>query len=208
MPEVNRSSARARLLEATEDMLREAGMSGAGIKEIVARSAAPIGSLYHYFPGGKTQLVTESLRLHAEKVLRLMEHFFDGRKTAAAALRALFNAAAEGFERGGANKGCALGAVTLDLMPPDSEIREVCRQAFDHWISMIAAQLPFSDKRSQRSFAVMVVAALEGAFILARAEQSGGPFRDVGEWLAAIVSANYPGRVRQSSRSPKSRRRQ
>ena len=165
-------------------------MACAGIKEIVARSEAPIGSLYHYFPGGKTQIVTESLRMHANKIPRLTECFFTGERDAGAALRALFNAAAEGFESGGANKGCALGAVTLDLTLPDKEIREVCRQAFDHWIAQIAAKLPFSDKRSRRSFAVTVVAALEGAFILARATQSGEPFRDVGEWLAAIVSAN------------------
>src|SRR5437588_6175815 len=107
-------AARARLLATAEQMLCESGMSGTGIKDIVARSGAPIGSLYHYFPGGKTQLVTESLRIHADKVTRLLEQSFDGRGTAAAGVRALFNTAADGFERAGANKGCALGAVTLD----------------------------------------------------------------------------------------------
>ena len=43
---------RDRLLRATETMLREAGMAGTGIKDVVKRSGAPIGSLYHYFPGG------------------------------------------------------------------------------------------------------------------------------------------------------------
>jgi TetR/AcrR family transcriptional repressor of lmrAB and yxaGH operons len=201
MTRVNQPSARLRLLQAAEDMLREAGMSGTGIKEIVARSGAPVGSLYHYFPGGKTQLVLESLRIHADKVPRLLEHFFDGRRTAAAALRALFNAAADGFESGGANKGCAIGAVTLDLMPSDAEIRAVCKEAFDRWVAVVAAQVPFPDKRSRQSFAVTIVAALEGAFILARAAQSGGPFRDVGESLAAMVSENYASRARRKSES-------
>lgn len=200
MPEVNESSARARLLDATEDMLREVGMSGAGIKEIVARSAAPIGSLYHYFPGGKTQLVSESLRMHAVKIQRLMKHFFDEKRTAAEALLALFNTAAEGFERGGATKGCALGAVTLDLTPLDKEIRDVCHQAFDDWIAKIAPQLPFSDKRSQRLFAVVVVATLEGAFILARATRSGEPFRQVGKVLSAMVGMNGSHRTVKKSR--------
>jgi TetR/AcrR family transcriptional repressor of lmrAB and yxaGH operons len=134
MTDVDHPSPRLRLLRAAEDMLREGGMAGTGIKEIVARSGAPIGSLYHYFPDGKTQLVTESLRIHADKVSRLLEHCFDGRRTAAAALRSLFNGAADGFERGGANKGCAIGAVTLDLMPVDAEIRAVCSEAFDRWV--------------------------------------------------------------------------
>jgi AcrR family transcriptional regulator len=205
MTTVDRSAPRDRLLRATEDMLREAGMSGTGIKDVVARSGAPIGSLYHYFPDGKTQLVAESLRIHADKVARLLERFFDGKRPPAAALRALFDTAADGFDRGGGNKGCAIGAVTLDLLPTDAEVRAVCREAFDDWAARIAAQLSFPDERSRRSLAVMVVAALEGAFVLARAEQSGAPFRDVGRWLAtlATLAAPQPRRARTKSKPKK-----
>ena len=205
MTHPGQAPARLRLLQAAEDMLREGGMSGTGIKEIVARSGAPIGSLYHYFPGGKTQLVTESLRIHADKVPRLLEQFFDGRRSAAAGLRALFDTAADGFERGGANKGCAIGAVTLDLMPADAEIRAVCKQAFDHWVAMIAAHLPLPNTKSRRSLAVTVVVALEGAFILARAAQSGEPFRDAGEWLAAMAEAKHGVRAPRKSRTRRRR---
>jgi AcrR family transcriptional regulator len=102
-------------------------MSSIGIKDVVARSDAPIESLYHYFPDGKTQLVSEALAIHAAKSRRLMEHFFDGGETVAAALRSLFNTAAEGFERAGANKSCAMGAVTLDLTQADGQIRKSAR---------------------------------------------------------------------------------
>jgi len=183
----NAKSARGRLLETTQDMLRESGMSGTGIKNVVARSGTPIGSLYHYFPEGKTQLVTESLRINAEKSRKLLAYFFDGKRSAAAALRSLFNTAAEGFERAGANKGCAIGAVTLDLMPADTGIRDVCKGTFGQWVEIIAPQLPFSDKRFRHSFAITVVAALEGAFVLGKATQSGDSFRAVGECLASMV---------------------
>lgn len=180
-------SARARLLAATEEMLRESGMHGTTIKDVVARSGAPIGSLYHYFPGGKPQLVDEALRINAEKIPQLIDKCFDGRRSAAAAVRALFDGAATGFERGGADKGCAVGAVTLDVMPPDAAIRRVCKDAFDHWIAMIAPRLPFADTRTRRSFALMIVAALEGAFVLSKAAQDGQPFRDAGKWLSAMI---------------------
>jgi TetR/AcrR family transcriptional regulator, lmrAB and yxaGH operons repressor len=193
-------SARARFLAATEEMLREAGVSGIGINDVVSRSGAPIGSLYHYFPGGKTQLVVEALGIHAEKSCRLFERFFDGRTTAAAALRSLFNTAADGFERAGANKGCAIGTVTLDLLESDAELRDVCRTTFERWIGAIAPQLPFADDRSRRSFAMTVVSALEGAFILGRATESGEPFRAAGKWLAASVPAGRARRVHRTSR--------
>lgn len=189
---------RARLVAATEDMLRESGMSGTGIKEVVARSGAPIGSLYHYFPGGKTQLVTEALGSQGEKACRLMQRFFEGEGTAAAAVRTLFDTAAEGFERAGANKGCAIGAVALDLATSDEEIRSVCRETLDQWMAVIAPRLPFRDVRSRRSFAMTIVAAFEGAFILGRAARSGDPFRAVGESLAALMPA--PARKKRKAR--------
>jgi AcrR family transcriptional regulator len=187
MPEGTKRSARERLLDATEEMLREVGMAGTGIKEVVSRSGAPIGSLYHYFPDGKTQLVSESLRIHAEKSRRLLAHFFDGKQSAAAAVGLLFNTAADAFERAGAYKGCAIGAVALDLMPRDETLREICRSTFDDWAAMIAPQLPFSSERARRASAMTIVAALEGAFVLAKAAQSGDPFRDVGEGLVAAM---------------------
>jgi AcrR family transcriptional regulator len=189
MPNRKRAPARVRLLDAAEDMLREVGMAGTGIKDVVARSGAPIGSLYHYFPDGKTQLVCEALQIQADKSGELLKRFFDPTTSLATALRSLFNTAADGFERAGANKGCAIGAVTLDLMPGDTAVRSICRSTFDQWVEIIAPRVPCSDQRSRRSFAVTIVAALEGAFVLARAAHSGDPFRQVGKALAAMVSS-------------------
>jgi hypothetical protein len=96
-------------------------------------------------------------------------------------------AAASGFERGGTIKACAVGAVTLDLLSSDTQIRAVCNDALQQWVRSIAARQPFADARARTSFAVLVVAALEGAFILAKAAQSGDPFRQVGAQLAAAA---------------------
>jgi TetR/AcrR family transcriptional repressor of lmrAB and yxaGH operons len=169
-------------------MLRETGMCGTGIKAVVSRSGAPIGSLYHYFPGGKTQLVSEALTLHAGKFPLLAERFFSDADNPADALRSLFNTAADAFERQGANKGCAIGAVALDLAPSDEQVRLICDAAFSGWAASIAQHLGIADKRVGRSLAVTVIAALEGAFVLARAAKSGEPFRDVGDQLASMIT--------------------
>ena len=200
-------SGRARLLAATEELLREAGMAGTGIKDVVTRSGTPIGSLYHHFPGGKAQLVEEALQIHAERSCELFRTFFDGKRTAAAALRALFHTAAEVFERRGADKSCAIGAVTLDLTGADAAIREICATAFTNWIALIEPHMPWADRGTRRSFAATVVASLEGAFIVGRATQSGQPFRDVGETLVAMVSPNAPNQPQRSMRKFKFRRR-
>jgi len=162
-------------------------MAGIGMKDIATRGEAPMGSVYHHFPGGKTQLVSEALVIHAGKSRALLESFFDGKRTATAAIRLLFNTAAEGFERAGANKGCAIGAVTLDVTSTDESLRHICAATFDSWAGIIAGHLPWSDAQSRHSFANLIVITLEGAFVLGRARRSGTPFREAGRWLSKLA---------------------
>jgi AcrR family transcriptional regulator len=176
------------MLQAAETLLRERGLAGVGIQQVVARSGAPIGSLYHFFPGGKAQLVAEALQIHSEKARALFQRILEDKaQPLPERFRTLFRTAASGFDRAGANKSCAIGSVSLDLDARHEALRTLCRDAMDGWIASIARELPWSDEAVRRSFAEMVVAGVEGAFILSRARQSGTPFITVGEWLATIL---------------------
>src|SRR5260221_6488807 len=56
-----RSPARARMVRSAAMLMRERGIHGVGLREIVTHSGGPRGSLRRYFPGGKTQLMTEAI---------------------------------------------------------------------------------------------------------------------------------------------------
>src|SRR5712691_5168208 len=56
-----RSPARARMVRSAATLMRQRGIHGVGLREIVAHSGGPRGSLGRYFPGGKTQLMTEAI---------------------------------------------------------------------------------------------------------------------------------------------------
>jgi AcrR family transcriptional regulator len=43
------------------------GYTGTGPREVVAAWDAPHGSVWHYFPGGKDQLVSEALTITADR---------------------------------------------------------------------------------------------------------------------------------------------
>ncbi len=181
-------ASRERMLDAAETLLRERGLAGAGIQQVVARSGAPIGSVYHFFPRGKAQLVAEALQIHGDKARALLQSLLEDKgEPLPERFRRLFRTAASGFDRAGANKSCAIGTVALDLDARHEALRKVCRDALEGWIASIARELPWSDEAVRRSFAEMVVAGLEGAFILSRARQSGTPFITVGEWLATML---------------------
>ena len=100
--------------------------------------------------------------------------------------------AAHGFERAGADKSCAVAAVTLDLDAGDHELRQVCRASFDQWIAEIAVHLPWPHEVTRHAFATMIVVSLEGAFILARADRSGQAFLAAGDWLARLAESAPP----------------
>src|SRR6187551_3099666 len=56
-----RSPARARMVASAATLIRQRGIHGTGLREVVAHSGGPRGSLGRFFPGGKTQLVTEAI---------------------------------------------------------------------------------------------------------------------------------------------------
>jgi AcrR family transcriptional regulator len=190
------------MIQAAETLLRESGLSGAGIKQLVARSGAPVGSVYHFFPGGKMQIVTETLQLHSGKAVHLFQRAFgDASVPLPERLRALFRMAAKGFEAAGADKGCAIGCVTLDLRASDDSLRQVCDASFNEWVDEIASHMPWPDVETRRSFATMVVLSLEGAFILARAGKAGDAFTTAGDWLARLAESTLPVSTGESNAS-------
>ena len=190
MAPASTASTRDRMLDAAESLMRERGLGGAGIKEIVARSGTPIGSVYHHFPEGKTELAAEALRRHSAKALRLLAAAFAPDTPVAERVRTLFSTAAKGFEKSGRFKSCPIGTVTLDLDAGDSVLREVCAEAVESWVETIAGRLPWKSQKARRSFAEMVVTTFEGAFIVSRARHSGQPFITAGEWLAAAAESH------------------
>ena len=49
------------MVRSAATLIRERGVHGTGLREVVAHSGGPRGSLGRFFPGGKTQLVTEAI---------------------------------------------------------------------------------------------------------------------------------------------------
>ena len=183
------SGSRQRMIEAAIDLMRGSGLSGAGINEIVRASAAPKGSVYHFFPAGKQQLVTEALTAYSGRVAGFLEAALSARTTAPDKVKSLFGAFARRVEEGAFTRSCAFGAVCLDLDPELDALRIVVADAFAEWIGLIARHFDFGDSRRERSFAAMVLTAIEGAYIRARAEQSSRPFTEAGTWLAEVAAS-------------------
>lgn len=181
------ASSRDRMIEASIALMRGSGLSGAGINEIVRESGAPKGSVYHFFPAGKQQIAAEAIEVYTERVQVFIDAALASRSAPADKVKALFDAFARRVEEGGFRKSCAVGAVSLDLNDEVAGLRTVLAHALETWTERIASHFDFADARRTRSFAGLLLTAIEGAHVRARAEASSRAFRDAGTWLAALA---------------------
>src|SRR3954451_2568679 len=59
---------RERMVRSAAVLMREHGVEAMSFSQVVEHSGAPRGSIYHYFPGGKAQLVEEATKWAGEFV--------------------------------------------------------------------------------------------------------------------------------------------
>src|ERR1700751_2857047 len=60
-----KSDSKDRMIAAARRLFREHGYLGTALSDVGTESAAPRGSIYFHFPGGKEALATEVTLLHA-----------------------------------------------------------------------------------------------------------------------------------------------
>jgi TetR/AcrR family transcriptional repressor of lmrAB and yxaGH operons len=183
---------REKLIATAISLMRRSGLSGAGINEIVRESGAPKGSVYYFFPGGKQQIVEEGLALYSESVAAFIDSTLASKQRPGDKVKALFNAFAERIERGDFRYSCPAGTVCLDLDSEVEGLRIVVAASFDQYLRAIERHLSFLDRRRAKSFAGLLLTAIEGAYVRGRADRSGRPFREAGVWLAELAERAGP----------------
>ena len=185
------------MVSATLDLLRAGGLSSAGIHPVIAASKAPIGSLYHYFPGGKHELVAAALAEAEQAVGESFAAVFAGAAPIDEKVRVLFAVTGDHLKDSKYSRGCPVGAVTLDLNEDSEPLRGVCRKVFGSWVDEIAAGLHEVPKDERRPVAQWILATLEGALILARADGNLGSLRRTGDWVADALAERFAPRSRR-----------
>jgi AcrR family transcriptional regulator len=180
---------RERIVETSAELFRRQGYAATGIKQIVTAARAPFGSLYHFFPGGKEQLGAEAIRTSGAIYEQLIPAVFDPAPDAVTGVRDFFAGAADHLVETGYADACPIATVALEVSSHSETMREACAEVFESWISAGAERLERAGLQAQtaRELTIAMLAALEGAFVLARALRSTEPLEIAGELSAAGV---------------------
>jgi TetR/AcrR family transcriptional regulator, lmrAB and yxaGH operons repressor len=173
--ERKRRDGRALLLNGARQLLAEKGYAGMELRDVAERGHAPRGSIYHHFPGGKTQLAVEAAELEGTEIRAAIERSLDER-----GLAETLTAFGEMFRRRVKDQperlGCPVAAAAL-ARPEDPDLAAAATAAFQSWEAPIAAALRDEgvSARDAAAFAGLVVSTVEGALIRARAAADQAP---------------------------------
>jgi AcrR family transcriptional regulator len=185
------SETKERILESSGELFRRQGYMGTGVKQIIEEAGAPFGSLYHFFPGGKTELGAETIRRSGALYGLLFVEYVGPDVDLVSGVRAFFEGAAETLVETGYADACPIATVALEVSSTNEELRQACADVFDAWIAggverFALAGIP---RGRARELAIQMLAALEGAFVLSRALRSTEPVQLAGEASASAIEA-------------------
>jgi len=156
------------------EIFREHGFAGASLSEISDRTGLGKGSLYHFFPNGKEEMARAVL----DDVAGWFEtNVFKPLRESAdpdAGIDHMFKAVVRFFQSG--RRVCLVGTFALDDTR-DRFASEV-QSYFAVWTRVLAAALKRSgyDAKAAREAAEDVIAGIQGALVLARAQDDPGVF--------------------------------
>ena len=183
-----------RILDVTADLFRQYGFTGTGMKQIVAAANAPFGSLYHYFPGGKEELGVAVIHRSGEMYFELFETVVEAAPDLVSGVRDFFAGAALVLRDTDYADACPIATVALEVASRSEPLRQATAEVFESWVTRAAARLAdhgVPDDRA-REVAILIISALEGAFILCRASRTTEALEVAGAAATAAVRSALP----------------
>jgi AcrR family transcriptional regulator len=180
-------SVRDQMVDSAVILLARHGLDGTSFTEVLTASGAPRGSIYHHFPGGKDELIAAAIEVAGARAVALLSSF-EGRGPVEIVdgFFAMWRAV---LERSQFSAGCSVLAVTVAGSSGSSGDSDVllraAGQVFRGWQATLASILAAGGvpAAAAGSFALLLIAASEGAVALSRAEQSYAPFDAVHQEL-------------------------
>jgi len=170
---------KANLTYAAIGLFRCQGYSATGLSEILAASQAPKGSLYHYFPGGKEELGATAVEVAGAVVTETLTRLAGQSVSFADFLSKYLHMLAQWLEESEFRDGCPIATTLLECTPRSQAIEAAGRVVLQQWIDIIAGVLAAEGDPQPQMRARGVLAAAEGALLIARVQRSTLPLLEL-----------------------------
>ncbi len=185
-------SPRERMVISAALLIRERGAQPTAIADVLEHSGAPRGSAYHYFPGGRTQLLCEAIDYAGEYIAARIADAKSGLDV----LDDLIANYRRQLVRSEYRAGCPVVAVAVEAGDPDKQeqatpVIDRAAAVFARWTDLIAQRLVADGVSAPRAdeLAMLSTTAIEGAIVVARASRDLKPLDLVHGQLRDLVQA-------------------
>ncbi|MFD8012566.1 TetR/AcrR family transcriptional regulator [Streptomyces sp. NPDC058955] len=182
---------RERIVRAASLLMQRQGYEGTGIKQVAQEANATLGSVYHFFPGGKQALGVAAVQHADQEFADLLSASLSAEADPAKAVAACARALAGYLRDSGWTDGCPISATALETTGRVPDIEEVVAQAFQHWRDLVADRLREAGLAHEDAhhLAFTVISTLEGAELTAQVSKSETPLVVAGEHLARLIDS-------------------
>lgn len=182
---------RERIISAANEVFRMRGYHGTSIKRVAQTSGATVGSMYHFFPGGKDELTIAVIESTGQAYGDLVELIMRAAPNAGAAMSNTFDGAAAVILETDFIDPCPIGGIAREIASTNEPLRMAAERAMRSWIHtmervLIDGGVPTT---AASDIAQTIVATIEGAFMLSRTLKSVEPLHSAGRQLHLLVAA-------------------
>ncbi len=132
--------------------------------------------MYHHFPGGRAQLIDEAVAPAGDFIAGLIDAAMQA-DDPVEAVDAFFVLWRDRLVESGFRVGCPIVAVAVETNDDAPQLARSAAAVFARWQEALAGLLVrhgLTEERSRR-LGAFIIAAVEGAVIMCRAEQSTAP---------------------------------
>ncbi len=174
------NSTRDHLIDTATRLFHLQGYQATGLNQILKESGTPKGSLYHYFPDGKVQLVKEVVESSSQRLLDNIQLHLNSDPDPTIAVKNYLNHLSENFEY--------LDTPDMLNMPPfalismesafmNEEIRVVCQENYRKVQQVYSNKFVESGISTDKAnaLAVSLCSTIIGVLVLAITEKSNEP---------------------------------
>jgi TetR/AcrR family transcriptional repressor of lmrAB and yxaGH operons len=185
---------RDRLVRTASRLMQHGGYESTPVKQLVKEAGATMGSLYHFFPGGKQELAVAAIRFGDREFAEMLAAGLDSAEGPAEAVEAVAALLADALDESGWLDGCPVSATALESVGRMPELQAACAEAFENWRRLVAEKLRAAGFAEEDAvdLAVTVISTLEGAEAAAQVAESRTPLLVAGRHLARLVSSYAP----------------
>lgn len=185
------NSKREQIIQTTCHLVEIQGYHATGIKQILAESEAPKGSLYYYFPEGKDELVAEAIGYTGKIIAKRLQEGMNSRAPATQAVPAFLRQLSQHVHESGYQAGGPITAVALEAASTNERLNTACQQVYQQWQTVIEKKLLADGYTTGRAkqLSSVTIALIEGAIILSRTERTITPLLNAAAALEILLKA-------------------